>query len=151
MPAKHPDFFSTNMKLLQKNHPHIWRMMTKNPPEPEGEIILAPNGEPNLWTKDINGNRVALHIPENPGSETSDISRTVIDDFDGTLIITGMGLGYSPLAIIELRKNLRHLIIFEPNAGIFLQAWKDQLPWNGSCSPAGSSACAATSNGVPAR
>ena len=64
-------------------------MMTENPPEPEGEIILAPNGEPNLWTKDINGNRVSLHIPENPGIEINDLSKTVNENFDGTLIITG--------------------------------------------------------------
>ncbi len=124
MPAQYPDFFATNMKLLKKSHPHIWEIMTTNTPEPEGEIILAPNGEPNLWTKDINGNRVALHIPKNPGAEANDIAATVIKNFDGTLILTGMGLGYSPLAIIELYKNLRHLIIFEPNAGIFLQALK---------------------------
>ncbi|MCD4741886.1 MAG: DUF115 domain-containing protein, partial [Desulfobacteraceae bacterium] len=45
-------------------------------------------------------------------------------EFSGTLIITGMGLGYCPLDIIEQRSDLRHLAVFEPNTGIFLQALK---------------------------
>ncbi|MCK5541277.1 MAG: DUF115 domain-containing protein [Desulfobacterales bacterium] len=127
MPTDHigqTNFFDANMKLLKKNHPQIWTMMKKNPPEPEGEIILAQNGEPNLWTKDVDGNRVSLHIPKNPGAEINDVSKTIKENFEGTLIITGMGLGYCPQAIIEKRKNLRHLAIFEPNAGIFLQGLK---------------------------
>ncbi|MCP3898944.1 MAG: DUF115 domain-containing protein [Desulfobacteraceae bacterium] len=124
MSENQSDVFKSNMNLLKKNHPHIWEMMTKNPPEPEGEIILTPNGEPNLWTEDTNGNRVSLHIPENPRAEINDAAKAVIEDFDGTLILTGMGLGFCPLGLIELRKDIRHLVIFEPNAGIFLQALK---------------------------
>ncbi len=120
----HGNFFATNMKLLKKNHPHIWAMMKYNPPEPEGEIILAKNGEPNLWTEDIDGNRVSLHTDGNPGIEANDIFNIVEKEFSGTLIVTGMGLGFSPLAIIDQNKNLRHLIIFEPNAGIFMQGLK---------------------------
>ncbi|MCK5312106.1 MAG: DUF115 domain-containing protein [Desulfobacteraceae bacterium] len=118
------DFFNANMRLLKKNHPHIWAVMKKNPPEPEGEIILATNGEPNLWTKDINGNNISLHVPENPGVEANDIFKIIKKDFTGTLIITGMGLGYCPLNVIGQSKSLRHLAVFEPNTGIFLQALK---------------------------
>jgi len=124
MPAENPDFFTTNMKHLKKNHPHIWEMMTKNPPEPEGDIIFAKNGEPNLLTHDTNGEKFSLHITENPGAEINDILNTVKEEFDGTLIITGMGLGYCPLALCENRDDLRHLIVFEPNAGFFVQALK---------------------------
>ena len=118
------DFFKSNMRLLKTNFPNIWKIMNKTGVEPEGKIIFAPNGEPNLWTKDINGNEVSLHIPENPGAEINDIAGTVKENFAGTLIITGMGLGYCPVYIINHRKNLRHFAIFEPNAGIFLQALK---------------------------
>jgi hypothetical protein len=116
------NYLNANMKLLEKNHPYLWEMINKSEIEPEGEIILAPNDEPNLWTKDINGNQVSLHIPENPRAEIKDVLNTVKETFSGTLIITGMGLGYCPLGLIEQQKNLRHLIIFEPNIGIFLQA-----------------------------
>ncbi len=122
MPEKIPDFFKSNMTLLKKNHPHAWDMLKKTDPVPEGEIVLAPNGEPNLWTVDSNGKRASLHIPENPGGEAKDLSTAVKKNFNGTLILTGMGLGYTPLAILNYCKNLRHLVVFEPRAGIFIQA-----------------------------
>ena len=122
MPEKTPDFFKSNMKLLKKKHPHVWEMLKKTEAVPEGEIILASNGEPNLWTTDSNGSRASLHIPENPGGEAKDLSAAVRKNFNGTLILTGMGLGYTPLAILNYCNNLRHLVVFEPRAGIFIQA-----------------------------
>ncbi|MCK5099377.1 MAG: DUF115 domain-containing protein [Desulfobacteraceae bacterium] len=124
MSIDRPDFFDANMKLLKKNHPYVWKMINKTEIKPEGEIVIAKNGEPNLLTKDINGNKVFLHILENPKAEINDLLNVVKETFDGTLIITGMGLGHCPSGIIKLRKNLRHLVVFEPNTGIFLQALK---------------------------
>jgi hypothetical protein len=120
------DIFKTNMKILKKSHPYTWQMIRKTQIKPVGEVILAPNGEPNLWMEDEKGNRVSLHIPENPGAEINDVLHAINENFEGTLIITGMGLGYSPLGTVEKRSSLRHLIIFEPNTGIFLQALKSK-------------------------
>ena len=122
MPPDLPDFYESNLALLAKNHPHIWKLLTDPLPEPEGEIVAAPNGCPNLWTHDQEGNRISLHIPEDPQSEVAQFLGMVDENFSGVVTLTGMGLGYAPLALIQQRRNLRHLAIFEPSAGIFLQA-----------------------------
>jgi len=118
------DIFAKNMELLKKYHPQTWTMIHTAKIKPEGEIVYAKNGEPNIITNNADGNQIFMHIVENPGSEADDILAQVQDDFHGTLILTGMGLGYCPLALSRNRNNLRHLIFFEPNAGIFLQALK---------------------------
>jgi Flp pilus assembly protein TadD len=46
----------------------------------------------------------------------------VAENFNGVITLTGMGLGYTPLALLEKRPNLRHLAVLEPNVGVFLQA-----------------------------
>lgn len=124
MPTNAPDFFNQNMALLKRNHPHVWEILTQSPPEPEGEIFLAPNGLPNLWTQDQEGNRVPLHIPDNPEAEIAQFLGMVTENFTGVVTLTGMGLGYSPLALIQQRPGIRHLAVFEPNPGIFLQAMR---------------------------
>ncbi len=121
---KLPDFYEKNMKKLKQYHQDIWKLMKKNPPEPQGEIIIAENGEPNIIVPDKNGKKIPLHILENPGAEIADILNTVKENFDGTLIMTGMGLGYCPTALCMHRDHMRHLIIFEPEPGIFIQALK---------------------------
>ncbi|MCK5232869.1 MAG: motility associated factor glycosyltransferase family protein, partial [Desulfobulbaceae bacterium] len=126
MPPDLPDFYESNLALLAKNHPHIWKLLTDPLPEPEGEIVAAPNGCPNLWTHDQEGNRISLHIPEDPQSEVAQFVGMVDENFSGVVTLTGMGLGYAPLALIQQRRNLRHLAIFEPSAGIFLQAMHAQ-------------------------
>ena len=122
MPDNSSDFLKKNMGALKKNHPHVWEILTQSPPEPVGEIFPAPNGQPNLWAHDQEGNRVPLHVPENPEAEVVQFLDMVTEDFSGVVTLTGMGLGYSPLALIQQRPGTRHLAVFEPNPGIFLQA-----------------------------
>lgn len=110
------------MAHLKKNHPHVWEILTRSPLNQVGEIFPAPNGLPNLWAHDQEGNRISLHIPEDPQLEVGQFLAMVEENFNGVLTITGMGLGYTPNALIQHRRNLRHLAVFEPNAGIFLQA-----------------------------
>jgi len=122
MPDNLPDFLDKNMATLKKNHPHVWEILTHSPPEPIGEICPALNGKPNLWVNDREGNRVPLHIPDDPEIEVRQFLAAVAGNFSGIITLTGMGLGYAPLALIQQRPTARHLAIFEPNAGIFLQA-----------------------------
>ena len=42
MPSDLPDFYESNLALLAKNHPHIWKLLTDSSPEPEGEIVDIP-------------------------------------------------------------------------------------------------------------
>ena len=122
MPAPPPDFLKKNMATLKKKHSHLWEFLTQFPSEPIGEICQAPNGKPNLWALDQNGNRISLHIPDDPEIEVRQFLAAVAENFNGIITLTGMGLGYTPLALIQQRPTVRHLAIFEPNAGVFLQA-----------------------------
>lgn len=122
MPANAQDLFKKNMALLKKNHHLVWEILTRSSPEPEGEIFLAPNGKPNLWVHNNEGNKICLHISDNPEGEVAQFLDMVAENFNGVVTVTGMGLGYTPLALSEKRPNLRHLAVFEPSTGIFFQA-----------------------------
>lgn len=122
MEGNHPDFFEKNCALLKKRHPLVWQLFAGALPKAEGEIILAANGRPNLWTTDQNGNSGALHLIDDPEAESSQFLDMVPENFEGTVTLTGMGLGYTPMALIQHRPGIRFLAVFEPNAGIFLQA-----------------------------
>lgn len=122
MPGNAHDLFKKNMATLKKNHLQVWEFLTQSPPEPVGEICPAPNGKLNLWINNQEGNRVSLHIEAAPEIEVRQFLDVVAENFNGILTLTGMGLGYAPLALIQQRPMVRHLAIFEPNAGIFLQA-----------------------------
>lgn len=122
MPVNSHDLFNKNMVTLKKNHPQLWDMLTQSPPEPVGEICPAPNGRPNLWALDQDGNRISLHIPDDPEAEVGQFLGMVEENFSGVVTLTGMGLGYAPLALVSQRPNIRHLTVFEPNSGVFLQA-----------------------------
>ncbi len=122
MPDNSPDFLKKNMAALKKNHPQVWEILTQFPTKPVGEIIPAPNGLPNLWTHDQEGHKISLHITDNPEGEVAQFLGMVEENFSGVVTLTGMGLGYTPLALAGERPNLRHLAVFEPEPGIFLQA-----------------------------
>ncbi len=126
MPDICPDFFSENMASLKKNHAHVWENLTQFPPEPVGEIFLEPNGKPNLRALDQDGKLISIHIPGDPEAEVAQFLNIVKEDFSGVVTLTGMGVGYAPLALASHRPNIRHLVLFEPNRGIFLQALRAQ-------------------------
>lgn len=117
-----PNFLKKNMAALKKNHPQMWGILTQSPPEPVGKIFLEPNGKPNLRVLDKNGNKILLHLPDDPEAEIAQFLNMVAENFNGVITLTGMGLGYTPLALLEKRPNLRHLAVLEPNVGVFLQA-----------------------------
>lgn len=117
-----PDLLKKNMATLKKNHLQVWEFLTQSPLEPVGEICPAPNGKPNLWANDQGNSRVSLHIVDDPEIEVRQFLDVVAENFNGIITLTGMGLGYAPLALIQQRPAARHLAVFEPNAGIFLQA-----------------------------
>lgn len=122
MPANAQDLLKKNMATLKKNHLQVWEFLTHFPLEPAGEVCPAPNGKPNLWVNNQEGDRVSLHIKDAPEIEARQFLDVVAENFNGILTLTGMGLGYAPLALIQQRPMVRHLAIFEPNAGIFLHA-----------------------------
>ena len=116
------DYYESNLKLLEKNHPSIWKHIIEDKPEALGEISHAPNGNPNLIVTDRQGNCIVLHDETNPKKEGRDFLKKVIPDHKGFIAILGMGLCYSALNILKERPQLQYLAIFELETGIFIQA-----------------------------
>lgn len=118
------DHYSANISLLQHHHPHLWQYLQKNQLPVIGEIFYTPAGNPNLKAVNHEGQTIIFHNPEDLAETASYQSRIPVE-YAGVITLVGMGLGYTPLDILQHRKHIRHLVIFEPQPGIFLQALKN--------------------------
>jgi len=115
-------YYEANMRLLQKYHPATHRQFVDDAVAPVGEIISAVNGEPNLRVKNGKGETLFIHNISAPQEETTQFLERVPEKAKGLVVLLGMGLGYSPLALLRERKTMQHLAVFELDPGIFLQA-----------------------------
>lgn len=122
MPADLPDLFNNNMVLLKKHQPAVWQFLSEAMPEPRGEIITTPSGAPNLKLTNIQGQPILFHPEHNPESEAEAFLAAIPEGDSQVVTLLGMGLGYTPIAILENRPAIRHLAVFELDPGIFLQA-----------------------------
>lgn len=119
--GKDGDFYESNLALLRANHPQAWLAITDTPIEPAGKTFIGPNGHLNLTIDNDKGQIIILH-PENPEDEIRHFLKMVGEGSTGVVVFIGMGLGYSPMAILQQRPKIRHLALFEANPAIFLQA-----------------------------
>lgn len=121
-PAAH-QYLGANLHVLKKHHPQLWDFIDKNQPAPVGEVVADGNGAPDLLLHAANGQTVALREgAASPEAEAATYLQTIPENGNGVAILMGMGLGTTPLAILTQRPALRHLIVFEPEWGIFLRA-----------------------------
>jgi len=124
MITKLPDFYKMNLKLLKKNHPHIWSTIEGEDCAPVGELFLTPNGQPNLRVLSTEGEEVTLHNSDNPDNEICGVLEVVPENATGVVVLMGMGLGYMIPPLLEQRPKIRHLAVFDLGVGIFKQALK---------------------------
>ena len=117
-----PDYYEKNLSLLKKCHPHIYKTIIENPSEPVGEVVKSTSGKLNIKTINKDGNVVYLHDPVDPEKEVPQFIHQISKDFTGAVTLVGMGLGYTPLALLTEKANIRYLAVFEPNPGVFRQA-----------------------------
>ncbi|MBA4368673.1 MAG: hypothetical protein C0403_13665, partial [Desulfobacterium sp.] len=117
-----PDYYETNLAILQKHHPHVFQMISDDRPEPFGEIILSQTGKPNLRFYNQKEEPIFLHDQNNPERETEQFLNMVPKNSTGVVTLIGMGLGYTPLALMRERSTVRHFVVFDLKPGIFLQA-----------------------------
>ena len=117
-----PDFYESNLSLLEKHYPDIYKIMTESPPDPMGEIFLSPDGKPNLKVVNKEGKVINLHVATDPEAEVPQFLKMVPENSTGFVALLGMGLGYTPLALLQQRAYIRHLAVFEQEPGIFRQA-----------------------------
>jgi Tfp pilus assembly protein PilF len=122
MEPSHIDQYSANMERLKEHRPDLWRSLTDDPPQEIGEIIFSPNGLPNLKLEKENGEPLFLHLKDNPEEEIPAFLKYVPEGSTGFVALFGMGLGYTPKAILEQRPQIANLAIFEADRSIFLRA-----------------------------
>lgn len=114
--------FEKNLHLLHKHHPSIWQVVsTHNGPLP-GDLCQTEDDTPNLRITMADGSIIFLHDPSSPAAEQERYFAVVPVDTPGVVVCVGMGLGYTPLAIIRTRRNICHLAIFEPRLDTFIRA-----------------------------
>ncbi|MCX5876790.1 MAG: DUF115 domain-containing protein [Deltaproteobacteria bacterium] len=116
------DYFQENLALLQEHHPLVWQAVLDYAGEPLGELQPAEDGNPNLLVRKEDGEEIFLHEPKAPLSELAEYYNLVPENVTGVVVFVGMGLGYAPPAMLASRNQLRHLLILEPETGLFIQA-----------------------------
>ncbi len=116
------DYFPENLILLQAHHSKVWQAVHEYTGKPLGELQPAEDGKPNLLVRKEDGEEVLLHDPEAPLSELAGYYNLVPENATGVAVFIGMGLGYTPPAMLASRPHLRHVLILEPEIGLFLQA-----------------------------
>lgn len=113
--------FARNLDLLQRHHPAIHELLNQST-ESTGEIFTSPSGKPNLRASTTLGQDIIFHDHPDPETEIQTYLEKVTPAFTGVVIMIGMGLGYSPQALVAHRNNIRNFILCEPHIGIFSQA-----------------------------
>ncbi len=134
------DFYEKNMELLKKYHNSIFNNLSKPGRSAESEktegyrgsegsakhcdpeIFYTSEGKINLRVKLKNGNIVHLHDKNDPEKEIPQFLNMIPENANGVVLLTGMGLCYTPMAILEKRKNIQYLAVFDLMPDIFLQA-----------------------------
>ncbi len=119
-----PYLYEKNLDSLKKNHPRIWQALINDTTEPEGEIFACSNGLPNLKVMTKQGKEAFLHDPEDPEKEAAEVLGLVPENASGACVLIGMGLGYIIHTLLEHRRSIRHLAVFDLNMNAFKQALK---------------------------
>ena len=117
------NFLSRNTLLLKNNHPHIWSALQNYGGTVTGQIFYTNKDDlPNIRVTNSKGKTISLHLESDPEAEVSQFLNLIPENSTGVVILYGMGLGYTPKAILDKRPQIRHLIIFEESYSIFEQA-----------------------------
>ncbi len=116
------DFYQKNIALLQKHHPEVWQTLCEDTGDAHGKILPSPDGKPNLRITTGDGEEITLHDHNDPEAEIPLFLNMIPADSTGVVVLIGMGLGYTPLAILRSRPNIRHLAVFDLEPGVFKQA-----------------------------
>jgi Tfp pilus assembly protein PilF len=113
--------FTRNLDLLHRHHPAIHELLNQGS-ESIGEIFISLSGKPNFRARTTQGQDVIFHDQPDPETEIRTYLEKVTPAFTGVVIMIGMGLGYSPQALVANRNGIRNFILCEPHIGIFIQA-----------------------------
>ncbi len=122
------DFYDSNMELLKKYHYRTFKNIRefeardKAEESLSAEVFYTSEGKINLKVKLKNNSIVYLHDKDDPEKEIPQFLNMIPENANGVVLLTGIGLCYTPLAILEKRKNIQYLAVFDLMPDIFLQA-----------------------------
>jgi len=116
------DYFQENLALLKEHHHHAWQVVTDYAGDPFGEFCMAADGNPTLLVRMDSGEEIIFHDTTNTDAELVGYYALAPEDATGVALFVGMGLGYTPRAMLKSHGQLRHLAVFEPETGIFIRA-----------------------------
>ena len=108
MTQKLSKYFESNSKLLKKNHPNVWATISQDDVSPLGEIFYSASGNPNLRISGIDDTVYNLHDINDPTSEIPQFLNLVPPGSTGFVTLIGMGLGYTPMALLKERPDIQH-------------------------------------------
>jgi len=117
-----PDFFRANLALLRANHPETYAAVSRDEPFIATKVITAASGLVNLYALNSDGKWIALHPENNPQQDNAIFLMALPENFRGTVILMGLGLGYHALSLLAKRPGIRHIVIFEADREIFRRA-----------------------------
>ena len=116
------DYFTKNLAILETRFPFLYQRLIDGTINPVGDPVNDDQGKViNLKLQKKNKDFVYLH-PDGHEAEIFRYFNMIPEDSHGVVIMIGMGLGFALNEIILKRSNIHHLIVFEPDPGIFIQA-----------------------------
>jgi len=121
------EIYEKNMVVLEEKHKPLWERIKAHEPSLMIEVFYNTNSnsagnKPNLKVTKEDGSVHYLHDQDDPEKEVPLFLEMVSEDANGVVLLTGMGLGYTPKAILEHRKKIRYLILFDLILDVFYHA-----------------------------
>lgn len=119
MDIQESNYYDINMAVLKKYRPDLWEKMRNYTPSFETEVFFTHEGKANLMVRLADGRVHFLHDKNDPEKEIPLFLEMISEDADGVVLLIGMGLGYTPAAILERRNNIRYLAVFDLSPDAF--------------------------------
>ncbi len=114
-----PSYYESNLKILKKHHQKTWALVTSLQDDFIAEICRSTDGKPNLKVFDENGSGFYLHASSDPELEIPQFLDMITKDSTSFVALLGMGLGYTPRAILKQRSYLQRFVLFELEPNVF--------------------------------
>ncbi len=119
------DFKASNMAILEKVYPDLFRMLDEYEPNAIGQIIETKS-VPSFEFELSDGRSLPAYNIKDPWKDAETYLDLVRDgDTERTCVFVGMGLGYGPLLILEKRPVIPKIVIIEPSVDLFCIAMQN--------------------------
>ena len=122
MEFKDADYYETNMVVLKKYHKSLWDRINNFQASCNIDVFYTAEGKPNLKVNQHDGSVLYLHDENDPEKEVPLFLDMIPKDSSDVILLTGIGLGYTPMAILKERKNIQYVAVFDLIPDIFAHA-----------------------------